>query len=229
MISQLAITFGAWLILLWASINLIGMLIRGLALTSEMKKILAKGSPAFRKVATEFYKPSEEKRTNIAALIFIIVFLGVLYYFWNVGVVIAAVLIMAARVPDLLWEMKHGGVGGSAEAQADALSRSNAMSGKYAAAQNGYGLAFENFQSKKGGALLLRLNLADAVIASAEKNGIDTSNRSEASLLGEFVVAKTREGKVSRRKYSNMSAAYMLTDLVTLAALPVLWYALYQL
>src|SRR3989338_11213483 len=229
MITQFAITFGAWLVLLWASINLMGMLVRELTLISEMKKVLAKGSPTFRKVAAEFYKPSEEKRTNIIDIILIIVFLGVLYYFWNIGVVIAAVLIMAARVPDLLWEMKHGGVGGSAEVQADALSRPNAMSGKYAAAQNGYGLAFENFQSEKGGGLLLRLNLADAVIVAAEKNGIDTSNRSEASLLGEFVVAKTREGKASRRKYSNMPAAYMLTNLVILAALPVLWYALYRL
>ncbi|MDO8505890.1 MAG: hypothetical protein Q7S48_04930 [bacterium] len=211
------------------SVNLIGMFVRGLVLISEMKKMLSKGSSAFRKVAAEFYKPSEEKRTNIIALILIIVFLGVLYYFWNTGVVIAAVLIMVAHIPDLLWEIKHGGVGGSKEVQADALSRPNAMSGKYMVAQNGYGLAFENFQSKKGGGLLLRLNLADAVIASAEKNGIDTNNRSEASLLGEFVVAKTREGKVPRRKYSNMPAAYMLTNLVILAALPVLWYALYQL
>lgn len=227
MITQLAITLGAWLILILIGTNLIGMLVRGLALTAEMKKIFAKGSSAFRKVVAEFYKPSEEKRTNIIALVLIIIFLGVLYYFWNIGVVVAAVLIMAARIPDLLWEMKHGGVGGSAEVQADALSRPNAMSGKYAAAQNGYGLAFKHFQSEKGGGLLMRLNLADAVIASAEKNGIDTSNRSEASLLGEFVVAKTREGKTSRHKYSNMPAAYMLTNLVILAALPLLWYALY--
>lgn len=228
MISQLAITFGAWLVLLWASINLIGMLVRGLVLTSEMKKMLAKSSPTFRKVAAEFYKPSEEKRTNIGALIFIIIFLGVLYYFWNIGVVIAAVLIMVAHIPDLLWEIKHGGVGGSKEVQADALSRPNAMSGKYATAQNGYGLTFENFQSEKGGGLLLRLNLADTVIASAEKNGIDTSDRSEASLLGELVVAMTREGKI-RMKNRNMPPVYILTLLIMLAALPVLWYALYQL
>src|SRR3989344_7490828 len=228
MITQFAITFGGWLVLLWASINLIGMLVRGLAIISELGKILAKGSPAFKEVAAEFYKPSEEKRTNIIAIILIIVFLSVLYYFWNIGVVIAAVLIMAARVPDLLWEMKHGGVGGSAEVQADALSRPNAMSGKYAAAQNGYGLAFENFQSEKGGGLLLRLNLADAVIASAEKNGINTSDRSEASLLGEFVVAMTREGKI-RMRNRNMPAVYGLTVLLILAALPMLWYALYRL
>jgi len=226
MFSQLAITFGAWLVLTLVGTNLIGMLVRGLALNAEMKKILAKGGPTFRKVADEFYKPSEERGTNVIALVLIVIFLGVLYYFWNIGVVIAAVLIMAARIPDLLWDMKHGGVGGPAEVQADALSRRNAMSGKYAAAQNGYGLAFEHFQSEKGGALLMRLNLADAVIASAEKNGINTSDRSEASLLGELVVAKTREGKL-RMRNRNMPLVYGLTLLVMLGAFPVLWYALY--
>jgi hypothetical protein len=227
-ITHLAIVFVAWLVLVYIGTNLIGMLVRGLALTYEMKKILAKGSSPFRKVAAEFYKPSEEKRVTLTALLLIVVFLGVLYYFWNIGVVAAAVVIMAARIPDLLWEIKHGGVGGSAEAQADALSRPNAMSGKYAAAQNGYGLAYEHFQSQ-GGGLLTRLNLADAVIASAEKNGIDTSNRSEASTLGEFVVANTREGKATHRKYQDMPAAYMLTIFIILAALPLLWYALYQM
>lgn len=226
MIAQLGIIFGAWLILILIGINLIGMLVRGLTLTSEMKKILAKGNPVLRKVAAEFYKPSEEKRTNLVALVLIIVFLGILFYFWNIGVVIAAVLVMTARVPDLLWEMKHGGVGGPVQVQADALSRPNTMNGKYAIAQNGYGLAFENFQSEKGGGLQKRLDLADAVIASAEKNGIDASDRSEASFLGEFVVAMTREGKI-RIRNRNMPAAYGLTVLLMLAALPVLWYALH--
>jgi len=228
MVSQLAITFVAWLVLILIGTNLIGMLVRGLVLTSEVSKLLAKGSPAFKKVAAEFYKSSEEKRTNIIALVLIVAFLGVLFYFWNIGVVIAAALVMIARVPDLLWEMKYGGVGGSAEVRADVVSRANAMSGKYKAAQNGYGLTFEDFQSERGSGLLKRANLADAVIASAEKHGIDTNNQSEASLLGDLVVAMTREGKVLRNRFRNMPTVYMLTNLVILAALPVLWYALYR-
>jgi len=226
MIAHLGITFGAWLVLILIGTNLIGMLIRGLALKSEVRKLLTKGNSAFRTVASEFYKPSEERRTNIIAFVLIVAFLGVLFYFWNIGVVIAAVLVMCARVPDLLWEMKHGGVGGSSQVQADALSRPNTMNGKYAAAQNGYGLGFENFQSRKGSGLLMRLNLADAVIASAEKKGINTNEQGEASLLGEFVVAMTREGKIIIRG-RNMPAIYGLTILLIFAALPVLWYALY--
>ena len=134
---------------------------------------------------------------------------------------------MSARIPDLLWEMKRGGVGRSDEVRADAVSRPNALNGKYDAAKNGYGLMHENFQSYKGSGLLMRANLADAVIESAEKHGINTKVREEASLLGEFVVAMTREGKASRSRFRNMPAVYMLTNLVILAALPVLWYALY--
>lgn len=191
MITQIAITFGVWLILLWVSINLIGMLVRGLVLASEMKKILAKGGQVFGKIATEFYKPSEEKRANLVVLVFITMFLGVLYYFWNIGVVITTTLIMVARIPDLLWEVRHGGVCGTG--------------------------------------LLKRTDLANKVIEFAEKNGIDTKNPTDATLLGEFVVSLTREGKVSRSGYAEMSPIYMLTIFITLATLPMLWYALYQL
>lgn len=228
MISQIAITFGAWLVLIFIGINLIGMLVRGLVLISEVNKLLAKGSMVFRKVVAEFYKPSEEKRVNIVMFLLIATFLSILFYFWNIGLAIVATLIMIARIPDLLWEMKHGGVGGSREVGADVLSRPNAMSGKYRRATNGYGLEFENFQSAKGSGLLKRANLADAVIASAEKNKMDTNNQAEASLLGEFVVTMTREGKTSRNRFTNMPAVYMLTTLVDLATLPILWYALYR-
>jgi len=227
MITQLGITFGAWLILILIGTNLIGMLVRGLALTFEVNKLLSNGSPAFRKVVDEFYKPSEEKRTNVTALVLVVVYLVILFYFWNVGVVIAAVLVMAARIPDLLWEIKHGGVGGSAEVRADVVSRPNMLNGKYGTAKNGYGLMHENFQSYGGSALLIRANLTDAVIVSAEKYGINTRGKDEASLLGEFVVAMTREGKMVRNRFKDMPAIYMLTNLVILAALPILWYALY--
>ena len=43
-----------------------------------------------------------------------------------------------------------------------------------------------------------------------------------------FVVAMTREGKI-RMRNRNMPAVYGLTVLLILAALPMLWYALYRL
>lgn len=191
MISQITITFFGWLALMFISTNLIGMLVRGLVLTSEVKKLIAKGNDTFKKVVSEFYKPNEEWRVNIVAFVLITIYLGILFYFWNIGVVVVAVLLIIARVPDLLWEMKHGSVSSSG--------------------------------------LLKRANLTDAVIAAAEKSGIDTKSPVEASLLGEFVVAMTREGKVIRSRYKDMPAIYMLTNLVILAALPLLWYSLYRL
>ena len=52
MIAHLGITFGAWLVLILIGTNLIGMLIRGLALKSEVRKLLTKGNSAFRTVAS---------------------------------------------------------------------------------------------------------------------------------------------------------------------------------
>ena len=138
MLTQLAITFGAWLVLLYASINLIGLLVRGFFTNPEIDKMAVEGSDFIKKLANEHQ--SAERKTNITALILLIAFFVALYYFWNIGVVIAALIIMAARIPDLVWEIRHG-----------------------------------------------------------------------------------------RAKIKEMPAIYMLTLVITLASLPVLWYALYQM
>ena len=106
MITQFAITFGAWLVLLWTSINLVGLFVRGFASNPEIDKMATEGQDFIKKLAKEHQ--SAERKTNIVALVLIIVFLVALYYFWNIGVVIAALMIMVARIPDLLWEMRHG-------------------------------------------------------------------------------------------------------------------------
>ena len=191
MIFELIITFLGWIALMIVGTNLVGMLVRGFVLISEVRKLISKGSGAFKKVAAEFYKPSEERRVNVVALVLIVIYLIILFYFWNIGVVLVAASLMLARIPDLLWEMKHGVV-------------------------SAYGLR-------------KRAKLADEVIAAAEKNGIDTQNEAEASILGEFVVAMTRESKMSRKSFRHMPAVYMLTLLIYFATLPALWYVLYQL
>lgn len=138
MISQVIITFFGWLALVLVSINLVGMLVRGLVSNPEIDRMATEGHDFVKKLAKEHQEA--EKKVNFVALILIIVYLAALFYFWNIGVVIAALMIMLARIPDLLWEMKHG-----------------------------------------------------------------------------------------RAKIKDMPAIYMLTFLIMLAALPVLWYALYQL
>ena len=108
MITQLIITFFGWLALMYVSINLIGMLIRGLVLVADVEKQLSEGNDNLKKIANEFYNPKLERKINITAAVLIIIYLGVLFYFWNIGVVIVAVMLMVARIPDLLWEIKYG-------------------------------------------------------------------------------------------------------------------------
>lgn len=106
MISQILITFFGWLALVLVGINLVGMLVRGLISNPEMDKLAAEGHEFVKKLAREHQEA--EKKVNYVALLLILIYLGALFYFWNIGVVVAAVMIMIARIPDLLWEMKYG-------------------------------------------------------------------------------------------------------------------------
>lgn len=108
MISQLIITFFGWLVLMIVGTNLIGMLVRGLVLVSDVEDQLSKANDTFKKIAGEVYNPKTERKVNFIALVLIIIYLITLFYFWNIGVVIAAIMLMTARIPDLLWEIKHG-------------------------------------------------------------------------------------------------------------------------
>ncbi len=102
---------------------------------------------------------------------------------------------------------------------ADIYSRPNAMNGKYAASKNGYGLgqfheeAFPTsipsripflgklFKASEtaftGSALRMRADLADAMIAQAERNGIDMLDEKEASAIGSLVTSLTGRGELS--------------------------------
>jgi len=42
----------------------------------------------------------------VISTVLIFIFLAILFYFWNLGLVIAALMLMASRIPDVIWEMK---------------------------------------------------------------------------------------------------------------------------
>lgn len=95
-----------YFVLMLLSINLIGFLVRGFFTDPELAKLKTSGS--------EFVKQEIEKsqcvdkRINIVALLLIIGYLYLVFHFWNIGVVIIAVVLMTGRLPDLLWEIKSG-------------------------------------------------------------------------------------------------------------------------
>lgn len=105
---DLLFTFVGWLMLLYISINLIGMLVRGLVLVSDIEKQISEGDDTFKKIVSGFYDSKLERKTNFLSLVLIIIYIALLYYFWNIGVVAVALLIMLARYPDLIWEIKYG-------------------------------------------------------------------------------------------------------------------------
>ena len=106
MFTQFVITLGAWIILTVASANLAGFLVRGFFTNPEMDRLAVDGDDFVKKLAQDYQ--GGQKKMSVVALILISAFLFALYYFWNSGVVVAALIIMAARVPDLVWEIKHG-------------------------------------------------------------------------------------------------------------------------
>jgi hypothetical protein len=91
---------------MYVSVNLLGLFVRGLFSNPELDKLKSDG-PEFIKTEVKNYHRAS-KRANIVALILIIAYLYLLFYFWSLGVVLVAILFMAGRLPDLLWEIKHG-------------------------------------------------------------------------------------------------------------------------
>jgi hypothetical protein len=91
-------TIGAYLILLFIGTNLIGGVVRG---------FLVAGTVNTNQQAKEIYG----RAGGTVTVIFILLLLGylyVLYYFFNIWVVIAAIVLIIVRMPDLIWEIRNG-------------------------------------------------------------------------------------------------------------------------
>lgn len=93
---------------MWVSVNLLGLLVKGLFTNPELEK-LKENKNTHEFIKHEIAKSQRaDKWLNIMALILIVVFFYLLFHFWNIGVVAVAILIMAGRLPDLIWDIKHG-------------------------------------------------------------------------------------------------------------------------
>jgi hypothetical protein len=106
MIIHILMSVVFFFILMYLSINLLGLFVRGLFPQQELNRV-KKESPWFITGSDKEYI-SKQKLTTIIALILNIAFFYLLFRIWNIGVVIAAIIIMAGRLPDLLWDIRHG-------------------------------------------------------------------------------------------------------------------------
>ena len=101
-------TIVAWLIMKLIGINLLGYVVRGLlwsptSMEEEVAKIEFKDMPN-----REPMTPTFNFAITLVAFVFTVAYFFALYHFWNIGLVAAAGLMMFSRLPDLLWEIKHG-------------------------------------------------------------------------------------------------------------------------
>jgi len=89
------------MLLLLVGTNLIGFITRSLLQTSpkNAENFLFDGGIS---------RPTTIIFTFLIGLFAFLLYLYALYYFWNIGVVIAATMVMLARLPDLFFEIKTG-------------------------------------------------------------------------------------------------------------------------
>jgi len=97
-----------YVVLMLVGINILGVVVRGLLPTPEMRELQARmaDSPFMQEAV------ARDKRLNVGLTLFFaalgLAYLYALFRFWNIGVVAAAVMLMLGRLPDLLWEIRTG-------------------------------------------------------------------------------------------------------------------------
>ena len=98
----------AYFIILKVSINLLGLVVRGMLDTSP--SIPEEATPRVADVLKN--EIQKYKQANIimtlVSIILTIAFFYALYHFWNICLAVTAGIIMICGLPDLLWEIKTG-------------------------------------------------------------------------------------------------------------------------
>lgn len=97
-----------WMLLMVASTNLIGFVVRGLFCTSPL--IEGDASDTVHQVYTNKFKRLSLANTAVTIFwtLLSVTYIGALYHFWNILLAGVAILEMCSRLPDLLWEIRHG-------------------------------------------------------------------------------------------------------------------------
>lgn len=85
---------------------MLGLFVRGLFTNPELEKLKKEGHDFIKQEIEKDEKAN--KWVNLTALILIAVFFYLLFRIWNIGVLGSAIIIMIGRLPDLIWEIKHG-------------------------------------------------------------------------------------------------------------------------
>lgn len=93
---------GGWIILTLIGANLLGLSVRGLF--GYIQKY--DESSVAGKIISEHNRTSSY--ISLFFTVITIAYIFALYHFWNIGIALAAVILMASRLPDLIEEIKTG-------------------------------------------------------------------------------------------------------------------------
>ncbi len=105
-IIHILLTIVFYLALMYLSINLLGLFVRGLFTNVEFENLKKEGSDFVKQQIEK--SECADKWLNIIAFLLIVGYFYATFYFWNIGVTIVAFTLMLVRLPDLIWEIKHG-------------------------------------------------------------------------------------------------------------------------
>ncbi len=94
-----------YLILMFLSVNLLGLFVRGFVVNPELEKLESETKCNPLKKEIKKLKRSDQL-INFTAFLSIFGYLYSTFHFWNFGVTAIAIILMLIRLPDLLWEIK---------------------------------------------------------------------------------------------------------------------------
>ena len=86
-----------YFILMLVGVNLIGIVVRGFIRSNSNNQVFNENITAPQSIFT-----------TVIGLLITTAYLYALYYFFNIGVLLSAILLMVARIPDLVFEIRIG-------------------------------------------------------------------------------------------------------------------------
>ena len=105
-IIHIVISVVFYFILMWLSVNLLGLLVRGFFTNPDLEKLKSEGHEFIKQEIEKSQRA--DKWLNLVAFLLIVSYLYATFHFWNIGVTAVAFILMMVRLPDLLWEIKTG-------------------------------------------------------------------------------------------------------------------------
>lgn len=105
---SIGLSIVGYFVLMYITTNLTGMVVRGFSRNAKLEELKKdKNTHAF--IKKEIAK--SDRADNVITVLFTIIsvlFLYLLYHYLNIWAVVAALLLIFSRIPDLLWEIRTG-------------------------------------------------------------------------------------------------------------------------